>query len=376
MDGDSMQDGSASPMSVGTSYIDQNMVDAQACQGCGDYGCSGCEVELPGLQGLGGRLRPTGEIRGRLRHRIAHVLPNLGGDIYHFGFDQCGYISEANHYAQVDALYWTRGDGGVIGTNFGGPTDYPYTWGWRTTLGWREDAIRSYEMTYFGFTPFESTTRQLSPAGAIDARFLPSGGFGATQTSSFYNAVDTSQTLTTQFHSFEFARARFGWDVVKSSMGLRYMWFEDEYRLDTINNVGDVGIFRLNANNHLIGPDMGLELLYDVGRRISFSGRAKAGAYLDIYRHQTNLVNNGVQYIGNENNATSVAASLELGANAYLRLGQNVRLRGGYDALWLYNVLSVSDNYPGLVTPVTGFDPDDSSNASLHGASFGIEFYR
>ncbi len=343
---------------------------------CGDSSCESCSTNLCNLDGIGGRLRPSGQLRGRLRSRIAGIAPNICGGVFHHGFDQCGYISNANRYLQLDALYWTRGDGGIVGTNFGGPGDYPYNWGWRATMGWRTDAINGYEATYFGFLPFDRTVNQTSAAAAIDARFLPADGFGATQTSAFYNSIATTQQLQTRFHSAELSRVRFGWDVVKTSMGMRYMWLDDQYQLSSLNNVGDTGTFSMKANNHLIGPDVGLELLYDVGRRISFSGKVKGGAYVDIYQLQTRLTNNGTQFLGNENNSTNLAASMELGANAYYRLGPNTRLRGGYDALWLYNVMSVSENFPAYVTPVTGFNPDDSRNVNLHGASFGIEFYR
>ncbi|MEZ6095725.1 MAG: hypothetical protein R3C03_16100 [Pirellulaceae bacterium] len=159
-------------------------------------------------------------------------------------------------------------------------------------------------------------------------------------------------------------------------MGIRYMWLDDQYSLASTNLSGDTGLFKLEANNHLLGPDLGLELLYDVGRRVSFSGKLKGGAYLDIFRHRTILGQNGTQFVGNENNSTNIAASLELGANAYYRLGPNARLRGGYDALWLYNVLSAHENYPAVITPLTGFDPDDARQMTFHGVSFGIEFYR
>ncbi|MEZ6095726.1 MAG: hypothetical protein R3C03_16105 [Pirellulaceae bacterium] len=87
-------------------------------------------------------------------------------------------LHASDRYLQADALYWTRSDGGIVGTNFGGPVDYDWNWGWRATMGWRVDAIRGQELTYFGFLPFERTVNQTSSTGAINALFVPAGGLG------------------------------------------------------------------------------------------------------------------------------------------------------------------------------------------------------
>jgi hypothetical protein len=372
---------------VGSSYLQAPMPDGQllladagcdgstgGCDGsgCGSSSCTTC-ISV-GLCGLGG----SGRAGLMNRHNNGSSFwsrPSLLGGISHVGFENCGYICEARNYFQADALYWRRTDGGIIGTNFGGPDDAEWELGWRGTIGWRQDEIMGYEASYFGFQPMKEVVSQNSAGGAIDAQFFPRGGLTTTHLDSFYDANQTQQTLQTRFHSVEFSRVRFGWDVLKTSVGMRYIWLDDQYDLASQSGA-DVGLFRLRANNNLVGPTVGLELLYDVGRRISYSARAKGGAYLDFTRLNTNLADGVNQFIQNSNTQTDLAASLELGANAYLKLTHNVRLRGGYDALWLYNVMSVAENYPVFMTPLTGRNPDDSRRVDLHGVSFGIEFFR
>ena len=372
---------------VGNSYLQAPMPDGQllmpevgsgstsgGCDGsgCGNSSCTTC-ISV-GLLGLGG----SGRAGLMSRQRIGAGLgcrPSLLGGIAHVGFENCGYICGSRNYFQADALYWRRSDGGIIGSNFGGPDDAEWEIGWRGTIGWRQDEILGYEASYFGFQPMKEVVNHNSAGGAIDALFFPRNGLTTTNLDSFFDANQTQQAMQTRFHSLEFSRVRFGWDVLKTSLGMRYIWLDDEYSYFSRSGA-DVGLFRMKANNNLLGPTVGLELLYDVGRRISYSARAKGGAYLDFTRLDTSLVDGANQFIQNRNNQTDLAASLELGANAYLKLTQNVRLRGGYDALWLYNVMSVAENYPVFMTPLTGRNPDDARRVDLHGVSFGIEFFR
>ncbi len=299
----------------------------------------------------------------------------LLGGVANCGFDDCGYVSPAERYFQADALYWRRSDGGIIGTTFGGVSNNDWNWGWRGTLGWRQDEIIGYELTYFGFQPFSDTVRQTSPAGLIDARFFPAGGYNFALLDSFYDAEVTRQTMQSRLHSVGLSRVRFGWDVVKTSFGMRYIWFDDQYQLASQSGA-DLGLFQSKAVNNLFGPDLGLELLYDVGRRISFSGKIKGGLFINFNRYETNVANNATQLVAARVDRTDWAGSLELGANAYFKLGRHARLRGGYDGFWLFDVASVTENYPTFVTPLTGQTPGADRDAKFHGVSFGLELFR
>lgn len=336
------------------------------CYGCDDGSCTTC-VSL----GLGLRGRSTLGLR---RPSLCGPFCMMGG-VANCGFDNCGYVSSASRYFQADALYWRRSDGGILGTNFGGVPNDNWNWGWRGTLGWRQDEIIGHELSYFGFQPFADTVNQTSPGGLIDARFFPAGGYNFGLLNSFYDADATSQTMQTRLHSVGFSRVRFGWDVVKTTFGMRYIWLDDKYQLASQSGA-NVGLFQTKAINQLIGPDLGLELLYDVGRRISFSGKVKGGLYIDFNRQDTNVANNVNQLVASRIDRTDWAGSLELGANAYFKLGQNSRLRGGYDGFWLFDVSSVTNSYPNFVTPLTGSSPWDDRTVKFHGVSFGIEFFR
>jgi hypothetical protein len=282
----------------------------------------------------------------------------------------------ADRYVIADGLYWTRSNREISGTNFGGFGEYEWDYGIRVQLGRRYDSISGVEFSYLGLQPLDETLRQTSGGGAIDASFTPGSGLGALQTSAFFNAVETTQSNKTQLHSVELNRVRWGFDVVQTNIGMRYIWFEDDYKLVSRNNLGETGTFSLSAVNQLIGPEIGLNLFYDVGRRVSFSGFGKIGGYLNFYRTDLDLINNAVHYLSNAHSETNLSASLDLGANAHVHLMRGIRLRAGYSGLWLWDVASTASNFPSVLAATTGFNPDDTDTVFFHGANFGIEFYR
>ena len=352
---------------------DMSVPNNHGCD-CGSRDCNECSrfgialpsrpmLQRPGIvEGYG----PVSRLRGR--------LSGMTGNGTRYGM--CGFCPDATRYLIADAMYWSRGDGDVVGNNFGGVSG-ANNWdlGWRFTAGARRDCVSGVEATYMGMTPITDSLTSNSAGGNINARFTPAGGFNALQTGSFFNATQTVQQARTQLHSIELNRVRYSWDVARTHLGMRYIWLEDDYSYRSTSAAG-TGVYSFGALNHMIGPEAGLDLYYDVGKRVSFSGFGKLGGYLNFNRIDTDLVNNGTTYLNNRNTDTNLSGTLDLGANALMHITQNARLRVGYNALWLWSVASYDDNFPQFMTPTTGQNPDPTSNTFLHGVNFGIEIYR
>jgi len=336
---------------VGQNYLSE--VDNGGCASCGGVGCSHCGMGR--WNGLGNR-----------------ELVQMGGgcDGGCFGLMPC-----AKNYFIGDVLYWTRNGGDVVGTDFGGVYNYDWNFGTQVTMGTRTDPLYGHEIVYFGLFQLDAGNTAFSPTGAIDARFNPTGGLGFGQTYAFFDGEEATQTASSRLHSFQLNRTRLGWDVVQSHLGLRYIWFEDEYQLQSRNVFGESGRLALDARNQLIGPEVGVKLFYDVGRRISFSSHWKLGGYLNAYRTSTLLENDGVRELSNSDSGTGFSASFDLGANVHVHLTQRMRLRGGYGILWLWDVASVTGNFPSTLTPSSGTSTNDSESAIFHGANVGLEYY-
>ena len=310
-------------------------------------------------------------------------------------FNSSGANAYARRYLIAEALYFNRTDGTISNSNFGSLNDFDGNGGARITVGRRTDSTRGREIQYSGIAAVEDNRLVNSAGGLAQSNFVPFGGLTGDNLQSFFNATEQNQSAETYFHSLEFNRVKWGWDVIKSYIGLRYLYVDDEYTLFSQSRglalgeqggpvVGPTdpqsGFFQTAAVNHLIGPIIGGELFYDVGYRWSLSGVSRAGAYLNINQFDTNLTNDGVQFIDAEDDSVTVAFSYEFGINAKYRLTRQSQFRFGYNILFLDNLSTVSSNLTNQggigISPTFGTSTSDSGDIFFHGLSVGFEFYR
>lgn len=291
-------------------------------------------------------------------------------------FNNCGSCSMARRYLIAEALYFDRDDGNISNSNFGSLGNFDLNAGWRFTIGRRQDSTRGTEFSYMGTMDLDQTRNYSSPAGIITSRFIPTDGFGPAQTAAFFNATQQSETKETSFHSLEFNRVKWGWDVLKTFIGVRYLMVDDSYSMFSQNLGGDQGTFQMEMVNHMIGPQIGAELFYDVGNRLSFSFTSKLGVYANYNEADTQMTHNGTQFINSESSGGTLSSTYEAGLTGHYRLNRRARLRFGYNILFLGEVATVSDNFPRALAPSTGGNVTDSDNMFFHGLSFGLEVYR
>ncbi len=291
-------------------------------------------------------------------------------------FECCGFVSCARYYAVLDYLRWDIENTRVAAGNLGGVTAYDTSDGLRLTLGHRWDANSGLELTYFGFTPWEAETTATSAGGALTAGLVPFGGITAAQLNAFDNNVSLVQNEQVRLHAFDVMDTLWGWDVVKTSWGFRYLYFDEQFQLTATNNVAQTGVYDLEMTNFMFGPQLGLEMFYDIGYRLSFSFSTKVAGFLNFNRGDTLLVNNGTVVIDATDRDTSWAASGDVGFYAHYQLLPRVRARVGYDVLALWQMATVAENYTPFIGPPTGLEYSESDEVFFHGASAGIEIYR
>ena len=144
----------------------------------------------------------------------------------------------------------------------------------------------------------------------------------------------------------------------------------------------------------MFGPQIGSEYFYDVGYKVSFSLLTKVGIHANFSEMRTRAGNTITEsitvppnpptetsvsntYLDNVANKTKVAGTLEVGFQTHYQLAPQSRLRLGYNALWMWGVLTVEDNLPIAITPFAGTDPQtNNSGVLIQGINFGLEFYR
>lgn len=358
---------------TGESYIEAPIMDApvmmdSSCSSCSGGGCSSCTTGgVSSCQSCG-----------------SNGCFSEGVVANQFGC--CGSVYSARRYLVADALYFDREDGLVSNSNFGALGNFDWNWGWRITLGTRNDATSGQEFSYMGTLGIEQERNRVDALGRLNSSFTFDGGFTGVESSAFrsgsslgYVVTQQNERKETTLHSLEFNRVKWGWDVIKTFVGLRYIYVDDEYEMFSRGTDGvteQTGTFQMDALNNMFGPHIGGELFYDIGYRVSTSLVAKAGGYVNVNRVDTNLVNNGTQFLDVRDENVTIAGSLELGLIGHYQLSRQARFRFGYNLLWLGEVASVSDNFSPILTPLTGTDSGDSDDMLFHGISLGFEVYR
>lgn len=335
-----------------------------ACSGCGGGGCPECGMvgaaigDVAGCQSCG----PGG---------------CFNGDDITSQFNACGSVSWARRYLIVDAIYIDRHDGTVAISNFGGLNNFEDDlYGARITLGNREDAANGKELVYFGTAKLSQSAVHTDALGRISIGSfpVPPNPFASSVTA-FRNAVFQSQTKETMLQGIEINRNDWGWDVMRTFVGLRYLYVQDDYSMVSTNLAGETGVFQLATQNNMFGPQIGYELFYDVGRRISFSTIGKFGIFANPNVVKTRLNNAGTQFLGLTDNNISLAGLIELGLQGHFKLSERSRFRFGYTGLYLGQVAGVSDNIPVTLNPTTGSNTSDSGQMMFNGVSFGFEVF-
>ncbi|QEG23070.1 BBP7 family outer membrane beta-barrel protein [Mariniblastus fucicola] len=297
-----------------------------------------------------------------------------------------GSVSAARRYAYLEMLYLTREDGNITNSNFNPLGEFDFNPGWRITLGQRPDMTQGREISYFGTAGIEASQTTNNAENRLNALFVTGGGLISDDLSAFNGASQHIQFKETSVHSIELNRVRWGWDVLKSFVGWRYVYMDDKYQLDStapnrdiFGNVApgfETGQYRIDTINHMLGAHIGAELFYDIGYRFSLSGLSKFGAYANINKVDNFLQNGGTTLLDTEDNNANISTTYELQLMAHYQIRQTARLRFGYNGMFLGNVATVADNFSPFVSPFTGFSGSDDDDAFVHGFSLGLEIYR
>ncbi len=296
----------------------------------------------------------------------------------------------------------TRGDGDIANSNFGTLNDFDFTGGLRATFGTRSDSIFGREISFMALPGVDQEISRSDPLiqqpGLADqgARLsvitIPISG---APSDAFTGATDQTQRKESDLYSVEFNRVNWGWDLVKTFSGFRFLRFDDSYNVTSTgtraqldaagntvttaggNTVFDTvnGDFSLDASNTLLGGQVGGELFYDIGYRWSASGFGKFGLFANFNDFDTNY-NNDDFNVSSESDSVTLSTIVELGVLAHYQIRTNLRFRAGYNAMFIGNVASVADNIGGTAGLFTGFESTDSDDVVFHGFNFGLEFYR
>jgi hypothetical protein len=189
--------------------------------------------------------------------------------------------------------------------------------------------------------------------------------------SEFNNATLHTQNYRSQLNSLELNRRWFGWDVISTFAGVRYLNVGEDFLFDSTGAVG-TGVLAVETNNHLFGPQVGMELMFPLGRWMTTS-TIKGGMFANATDGNAFVVNNGVLQFAASDDDIEFAANLEFGYFVSYQVTPRIKIRGGYEFWWLCGLALAPDQLTNTLTASSGSKVGTNSGTYYHGATAGVE---
>jgi hypothetical protein len=296
-----------------------------------------------------------------------------GTDTYNYGYGMCSpgnYSACPNvYYAVGEALYFdrVRNTRPIVSTGENlQPLDYEKAL--RITFGQKFDCADGWEMVYTG--PFKWNESMTTTGTNLNSYFQPN----TVDISAFNNAVWHYQNYESKFNSFEFSQTCYAWDVLKQSWGFRYINLDDIYTYASVNNQGTPGVYELQANNHLIGLQYGIDVRYPYYRRLIFDISGKFGGYANIANGQATLYNDSLLQFYNQSQDFQLSFECEIGFHVSYKILPRLTATAGWEFWYLYGAGFAWDQEMYYVNPFTGSSMKTDGDAVYHGGTAGLQF--
>ena len=268
----------------------------------------------------------------------------------------------------ADALYWNRqGDGGNSLSTANLIGDFDYDLAGRVSINRRYDCLIGWEIAFTG--PFEWNQTGQAVGAGLNTVLIPNG----VNLSAFNNGVNHQESYTSQFHSVEFNQKWWGWDVLSTTAGVRYIGVQEDYQFSSTNNVAQFGQLNVDTNNYLVGGQLGVDFRYPIGR-VASTVKLRGSMYANIADSSVLLTNAGATQINTSDNDINFAAMLEMGYYFSYYLTPRLSVRAGYEISWLYGLALAPSQVGDVVSPVTGNPLDGNDDLFFYGGVAGVEY--
>ena len=248
--------------------------------------------------------------------------------------------------------------------------EFHYQDGFRATIGWTNDCLDGYEITFT--RPSQWERGEFINGVNLQSNLIAAPNFNPVDLSGFNNAVFHSQRYRSEFYSGEFNRRWWGWDVFSVKMGLRYINIDEEFEFRSTNNVAVSGEFRVESDNHMFGPQLGIDLNRPIGNW-TFQSRFNGAVMVNINDEQTTLTNGPTQWINNSFNDEGFAWMIETGVSATYHFSQRVSGHIGYEGWFVDGVVIAAQQQLNPIDLNMGLRSDARGDIFYHGASAGFE---
>jgi len=306
--------------------------------------------------------------------------------------------------ASVSALAFVRDyeDRRLIARNpagdllFTNQADHDAIGGVDFALASRKSNGNGWEARYFGLFPdTDSATLTGAQVSAVGLRGLDRVSFGGVSADTLF-ANGTSQTVTrdTDINNVEFNLLRNGgrFSTRRGRQGnfellggFRYFQFDEEFAYSTADGATPID-YRLNADNTLLGLQIGSRAEVCLGKRLRLTGGIKTGIFnnnVDASQQITDptgsvfatVPSQGDRNFDYSDEQNDVAFLSEIDLGLIMQFSQRARLRVGYRAIGVSGVGLATDQIPFEFDNVLATERANTNGSlQLHGGYFGTEF--
>jgi hypothetical protein len=257
-----------------------------------------------------------------------------------------------------------------------------FGWGTQATLAYQLGQ-NTFELTgyYLGLT---TTARQVSLPGQVDlpfAAFNPPLGF--TGNNFLWLQADFAEAI----QATRVANAEFNWRYRASAcfetiVGVRYLDVQEHFSILTDDD-GIIlptpdpfvqAIYTINTHNRIVAPQLGFALEWPLAQWLSLSFESK-GAWGANFFSEDHLLLRGDGFVGPSSHLadTHFSQVYDLALFANVNFGDCIRVRAGYQALWVVDVP--------VAYQQVDFDPNNANGRQnnrgsifFHGPSVEIQF--
>lgn len=276
-------------------------------------------------------------------------------------------------YGQLDAFIVKRSlaDRSQISANLA-LAEFDYHTGTKITIGRQADSLEALEFVYTQANNWEARS-SVSAAGTLQSGF--NQGLGIFNLDDFDNANNHTAIYETNLNSFELNRRRWGWDIISTVIGLRYINLQDELLFTSLPNPpAALGEYNIIAENQLMGFHFGGDMLYPLGPGWNIAAKGKFGAFVNSAKQSTSIINNGANVVANGNENLDWALLAEFGGYTTYRIRPRATLRAGYEFWYLHRVALAPDQFQVNIGPALGSGLVNDGKLFLTALTVGAEF--
>jgi hypothetical protein len=256
----------------------------------------------------------------------------------------------------------------------------PLDWGPKVTVGYRWDG-GSVELTGF-YLSERSASHTIARPGRIDLPFFnPPLGFEGD------NGLWLQADRNTITHESALGNAELNYRCapicgygLEILAGVRYLDLKERFKVFTDDDGLTVfppdpfrmATYSLQTHNRILAGQLGFDWEHPLWRMIGFGFFAKGAWGENFIKQEVTLIRgDGFRAAPGQFSKTTFGSIYETGVYLDVFLCDRVRLRGGYNAMWVVNVADAAENVDFNLRDRAGI-PDHSGSIFYHGPSIEL----